>query len=204
MAPGWPRALQHLRGKSDHGDAEIESAQRWLRDHFAVANPVEEMIKRSNLAERTFKRRFALAAGLPPIAYVQRPRIEDAKRRFERTDASVDEISWRVGYEDSAFFRRLFKRMTGLAPGRLSQALSHPCIRPPITRSPGAGREPLPLPLLAKTWARITGRACPLGPRGRPCLEPNEQTALAHPTDRLTVILEPRALERRRHLGEFL
>src|SRR5690606_20408043 len=47
------------------------------------------------LAERTFKRRFVAATGLTPIAYVQRLRIEDAKRRLERTDASVDEISQR-------------------------------------------------------------------------------------------------------------
>ena len=47
----------------------------------------------------------------------QRLRIEDAKRRLERTDGAVDEISWRVGYEDPAFFRRLFKRTTGMAPG---------------------------------------------------------------------------------------
>ena len=106
-----------FEGRSDHGDSEIQSAQRWLSDHFSVANPVEEMIKRSKLAERTFKRRFTNATGLTPIAYVQRLRIEDAKRRLERTDASVDEISWRVGYEDAAFFRRLFKRTTGLAPG---------------------------------------------------------------------------------------
>jgi transcriptional regulator GlxA family with amidase domain len=106
-----------FEGKSDHGDGEIQSAQQWLRGHFSVANPVEAMIKRSKLAERTFKRRFAIATGLTPIAYVQRLRIEDAKRRLERTDASVDEISWRVGYEDAAFFRRLFKRITGLAPG---------------------------------------------------------------------------------------
>jgi transcriptional regulator GlxA family with amidase domain len=106
-----------FEGKSEHGDAEIQSAQRWLREHFSVANPVEEMIKRSKLAERTFKRRFASATGLTPLGYVQRLRIEDAKRRLERTDASVDEISWRVGYEDAAFFRRLFKRTTGLAPG---------------------------------------------------------------------------------------
>jgi transcriptional regulator GlxA family with amidase domain len=106
-----------FEGKTDHGDAEISRAQEWLRDHFSLANPVEEMIKRSKLAERTFKRRFAAATGLTPIAYVQRLRIEDAKRRLERTDASVDEISWRVGYEDAAFFRRLFKRTTGLAPG---------------------------------------------------------------------------------------
>ena len=106
-----------FEGKSDHGDGEIQSAQQWLSNHFSVANPVEEMIKRSRLAERTFKRRFANATGLTPIAYVQRLRIEDAKRRLERTEASVDEISWRVGYEDAAFFRRLFKRTTGLAPG---------------------------------------------------------------------------------------
>jgi transcriptional regulator GlxA family with amidase domain len=106
-----------FEGKRDHGDAEIEGAQRWVSRHFAVANPVDEMIKRSKLAERTFKRRFTKATGLAPIAYVQRLRIEDAKRRLERTDEPVDEISWRVGYEDAAFFRRLFKRTTGLAPG---------------------------------------------------------------------------------------
>ena len=106
-----------FEGRRDHGDADIEGAQQWLREHFSVANPVEQMIKRSKLAERTFKRRFVSATGLTPIGYVQRLRVEDAKRRFERTDAPVDEISWRVGYEDAAFFRRLFKRMTGLAPG---------------------------------------------------------------------------------------
>ncbi len=71
----------------------------------------------TGLTERTFKRRFTTATGLSPIAYVQRLRIEDAKRRLERTEASVDEISWQVGYEEPAFFRRLFKRVTGLTPG---------------------------------------------------------------------------------------
>jgi transcriptional regulator GlxA family with amidase domain len=106
-----------FQGKSDHHDAEIESAQRWLDSHFSVAHPVEEMIRRSRLAERTFKRRFTAATGLAPLAYVQRLRVEDAKRRLERTDDPVDEISWRVGYEDAAFFRRVFKRTTGMAPG---------------------------------------------------------------------------------------
>jgi transcriptional regulator GlxA family with amidase domain len=106
-----------FEGKADHGDADIQSAQQWLSEHFSIANPVEEMIKRSRLAARTFKRRFVSATGLTPIAYVQRLRIEDAKQRLERTDAPVDEVSWRVGYEDPAFFRRLFKRTTGLAPG---------------------------------------------------------------------------------------
>jgi len=106
-----------FHGKADHGDAEVEGAQQWLASHFSVANPVEEVIKRSKLASRTFKRRFTQATGLAPIAYVQRLRIEEAKRRLERTDVPVDEISWRVGYEDPAFFRRLFKRTTGMTPG---------------------------------------------------------------------------------------
>lgn len=42
--------------------------------------------------------------------------IEEAKRRLERTDASIEEISWRVGYEDAACFRRLFKRTYGAPP----------------------------------------------------------------------------------------
>ena len=106
-----------FRGRIDHGDAVIADAQAWLEKHFAVANPVEEMVRRSGMAERTFSRRFITATGLSPLDYAQRLRVEDAKRRLERTEASIDEISWQVGYEDPAFFRRLFRRTTGLAPG---------------------------------------------------------------------------------------
>lgn len=48
---------------------------------------------------------------------MQRLRVEDAKRRLERTDAPVDDVSWSVGCEDPAFFQRLFKRTTGMTPG---------------------------------------------------------------------------------------
>jgi transcriptional regulator GlxA family with amidase domain len=106
-----------FQGRNDHGDAAIAEAQSWLSTHFSVASPVEEMVKRSGLAERTFKRRFTEATGLAPIDYVQRLRIEDAKRRLERTEAPADEISWQVGYEDGAYFRRLFRRTTGMTPG---------------------------------------------------------------------------------------
>lgn len=106
-----------FQGRKNHGDAVVTDAQVWLSTHFSVVRPVDEMVCRSGLAERTFKRRFTEATGFAPIDYVQRLRIEDAKRRLERTDASADEISWQVGYEDAAFFRRLFKRFTGLTPG---------------------------------------------------------------------------------------
>jgi len=106
-----------FEGRRDHGDAEIQSAQDWLDGHFSTAHPVDGMVRRSRLAERTFKRRFTAATGLPPLAYVQRLRMEHAKRRLEGTDMPVEEIAWQVGYEDPAFFRRVFKRATGMAPG---------------------------------------------------------------------------------------
>jgi transcriptional regulator GlxA family with amidase domain len=133
-----------FEGRHDHGDREVLAAQQWLGRHFAVANPVEEMIKRSKLAASTFKRRFASATGLTPITYVQRLRIEDAKRRLERTVLSVDEISWQVGYEEAAFFRRLFKRTTGLTPGAYRRRFQIPGFVPAVKdseRSPALVRD---------------------------------------------------------------
>jgi transcriptional regulator GlxA family with amidase domain len=102
---------------TDHGDSAVLDVQKWLNEYFTIAVPVEEMVKRSGLAERSFKRRFKIATGYSPIEYVQHVRIEEAKRRLERTNEPIDEISWAVGYEDPAFFRRLFKRITRITPG---------------------------------------------------------------------------------------
>jgi transcriptional regulator GlxA family with amidase domain len=120
-----------FQGRTDHGDAIIADAQEWLSTHFAVGSPVEEMVRRSGLPERTFKRRFTEATGFAPIDYVQRLRIEDSKRRLERTEAPADEISWQVGYEDPAFFRRLFKRVTGLTPGAYRRRFQVPAFARP-------------------------------------------------------------------------
>jgi len=104
--------------RRDHGDAVVLQLQDWLDDHYTVANPVREMIERSGLSCRSFERRFAKATGLSPIAYVQALRIEEAKRWIENTDSPLEEISCEVGYENVAYFRRLFKRSTRLTPGQ--------------------------------------------------------------------------------------
>jgi transcriptional regulator GlxA family with amidase domain len=111
---------------TDHGDAAILTAQRSIAEDYAVATPVEEMVRQSGLAERTFKRRFKTATGHTPIAYVQRIRIERAKRMLETSAEPIEEISWAVGYEDAASFRRLFKRLTGLTPGAYRQRFQLP------------------------------------------------------------------------------
>jgi transcriptional regulator GlxA family with amidase domain len=103
--------------KLDHGDGRIVQVQRWIADHYMIADCVPEMVVRSGLSRRTFERRFRKATGLSAIAYVQALRIAEARRRLERTALPVEEVALKVGYENTAFFRRLFQRTTRLTPG---------------------------------------------------------------------------------------
>lgn len=129
-----------FRGATDHGDAMVLKLQEWLRDNFKVARPVEEMARICGLPRRSFERRFTKATGCSPISYVQRLRVEEAKRRLEGTEA-VEEISWAVGYEDPAFFRRLFKRLTGITPKAYRRKFRLPTFARP---RPERGSVPVP------------------------------------------------------------
>jgi transcriptional regulator GlxA family with amidase domain len=113
---------------TDHGDAAVAAAQRWIAANVAVANPAEQMVEQSGLTARTFKRRFRAATGETPIAYVQRLRVERAKRLLEQSGDSIEEIGWAVGYEDPASFRRLFKRLTGLTAGEYRRRFRMPAV----------------------------------------------------------------------------
>ena len=104
-----------------HDDRVIAECQVWIADHYAAPNPVTRLVERSGLPERSFKRRFRTATGYTPVAYVQALRMEEAKQRLETTDWPTDQIGAAVGYEDPAFFRRLFKRHTGITPARYRQ-----------------------------------------------------------------------------------
>lgn len=119
-------AFQVFESPTGHGDAAILTAQRWIADNYAVAQPVEEMASRSGLSPRTLARRFKAATGHTPLNYVQRIRVEHAKRRLETGAEPIEEIAWKVGYEDTAAFRRLFKRITAMTPGEYRKQFGLP------------------------------------------------------------------------------
>jgi len=104
-----------------HDDAVIGACQAWIAAHYEVAGPVSAMIERAGLNERTFTRRFRAATGYTPLDYVQALRVEEAKQMLETTSDSTDAIARAVGYEDVAFFRRLFRRLVGVSPARYRQ-----------------------------------------------------------------------------------
>jgi transcriptional regulator GlxA family with amidase domain len=76
------------------------------------------MVQLSGLPERSFKRRFQQATGLPPLQYVHTLRIEEAKQMLEAGDEPIEQIAVEVGYEDAGFFGRLFQRSVGLTPAQ--------------------------------------------------------------------------------------
>jgi transcriptional regulator GlxA family with amidase domain len=111
-----PYIVHHDR--KDHGDADIIRAQNYMEDNYEKNIAMDEVAKLACLSPRHFKRRFKQATGEPPLTYLQKIRIEAAKKRLETTMDSINEITWQIGYEDSSTFRRLFKKHTDLSPRR--------------------------------------------------------------------------------------
>jgi len=102
--------------RQPHADSVVRHVEDWLSRRYREPHAVSLAVEAANIPERSLKRRFKTATGSTLIAYVQNLRIEEAKRQLELGEQSSDDIAASVGYENFAFFRRLFKRTTGLSP----------------------------------------------------------------------------------------
>jgi transcriptional regulator GlxA family with amidase domain len=113
--------------RQPHADSVVRRAEEWLADHHREPHAVAAVVDACGIPERSLKRRFKTATGKTLMAHVQNLRIEEAKRLLETEGLSADDIAAAVGYDNPTFFRRLFKRSTGLTPGayrRMSMPLS--------------------------------------------------------------------------------
>lgn len=99
-----------------HDDERIRAAEAFLQTHYRDEVSTPLLAQHVGLGERTFVRRFKAATGRQPAIYLQTLRIEAAKALLERDGAPVQSIAAEVGYEDVAFFRRLFRRLTAMSP----------------------------------------------------------------------------------------
>jgi len=105
-----------FRRQKTHGDEAIVLVQRYLEQHLTERTSVVSMARMAKMVERTFLRRFKKATGDSPLEYLQRLRVEAAKRLLERGETRIDLITTAVGYEDASSFRRLFKQIAGVSP----------------------------------------------------------------------------------------
>lgn len=100
----------------DHGDEAVLKVQHWLQSSGAREVSLALMAGHAGLEQRTFLRRFRAATGLKPTEYCQQVRVGRACRMLEFTNRSIDQIAWGVGYQDPGAFRKVFHKVTGLAP----------------------------------------------------------------------------------------
>ena len=105
-----------FKGQKKHADEEIMKVQDFIEKNYNEKMPIDELAAIVNSGRRTFERRFRQATNNTPLEYIQRVRIEAAKRFFEASRKNVSEVMFDVGYTDTRAFRDTFRKVTGLTP----------------------------------------------------------------------------------------
>jgi transcriptional regulator GlxA family with amidase domain len=109
-------AFTIFNGQKSHGDDIVKQAQEFFEDNFLEKISVEEVSQKFAVGRRNFDRRFVKATGNTPIEYLQRVKVESAKKSFETTRKTVSEVMYESGYNDMKAFREVFRKVTGLTP----------------------------------------------------------------------------------------
>lgn len=105
-----------FKGQKSHGDELILASQEFLEKHFDEKFSVEQLADRFGVGRRTFERRFKKSTTNTVVEYMQRIKIEAAKKQLEQGRKTVSEIMYEVGYNDPKAFREVFKKYTDMSP----------------------------------------------------------------------------------------
>jgi transcriptional regulator GlxA family with amidase domain len=105
-----------FKGQRNHADELVIQVQQYIETHYPKKLSIDGICGVFNLSRRTFERRFKKATGNSPIGYLQRVRVEAAKKLLEEGYKTVSEIVFEVGYTDMKAFRDVFKKVTGTTP----------------------------------------------------------------------------------------
>jgi transcriptional regulator GlxA family with amidase domain len=105
-----------FNGQKEHVDEPIREAQDYIESRVSERISVGELALRFAIGRRHFERRFKKATKNTPVEYIQRVKIEAAKKHFETSRKNVNEVMYNVGYSDTKAFRTMFKKITVLSP----------------------------------------------------------------------------------------
>ncbi|HEV2478123.1 MAG TPA: helix-turn-helix domain-containing protein [Puia sp.] len=103
-------------GLKDHKDDTIRTMQNFIEQHVGDRLTVDQLATQCAMDRINFSRRFKRATRLAPADYIQRIKMEAAKRKFESTGKNISEVMYEVGYVDVKAFRNIFKKVVGLTP----------------------------------------------------------------------------------------
>lgn len=105
-----------FNGQKKHDDEPIKEAQAFIENNFTEKISVEELAIKFAIGRRHFERRFKKSTNNTPMEYIQRVKIEAAKKQLETGKKNVNEVMYEVGYSDTKAFRAVFKKITGMSP----------------------------------------------------------------------------------------
>lgn len=105
-----------FKGQKQHEDEQIKKAQEFIEKNIEEKLTVDQLASVIALGRRNLERRFKKATSNTVIEYIQRVKIEAAKKNLESSGDNVNEVMYKVGYTDTKAFRTTFKRITGLSP----------------------------------------------------------------------------------------
>ncbi len=105
-----------FKGQKEHDDEPIKKAQEFIESNFDEKISVEQLASMFALGRRNMERRFKKATSNTVMEYIQRVKVEAAKKNFESSRKNVNEVMYDVGYSDAKAFRNTFKKFTGLSP----------------------------------------------------------------------------------------
>ncbi|WP_126243872.1 GlxA family transcriptional regulator [Chitinophaga rhizosphaerae] len=105
-----------FKGQKDHPDDSVREIQSYIESNFAERITVDQLTSHFAISRRSLERRFKKATRNTVTEYIQRVKIEAAKKGFETSRKNITEVMFEVGYTDNKAFRTLFKRTTGLSP----------------------------------------------------------------------------------------
>lgn len=100
----------------EHSDEKVREAQLFIEKNYRQAISIEKLAGEYYMSTRNFIRRFEAATGNTPLEYLQRVRIEAAKKLLENGHDSIEQIAVQCGYDDMGFFRKIFKRHVAINP----------------------------------------------------------------------------------------
>ena len=96
--------------------APLRDLQQWITERPSADLSVEALAARTGLSARQFARTFAAQTGIPPGRYVDRVRLEAARRQLEDTGDGIEQIARCCGYGTPEAMRRAFVRTLGVSP----------------------------------------------------------------------------------------
>jgi transcriptional regulator GlxA family with amidase domain len=103
-------------GQKEHSDEPIKKSQEYIENNYEKKLSINELASMVHINNRSFLRRFKKATSNTPLEYIQRVKIEAAKRKLESTTETVLEVMYGIGYNDDKAFRNTFRKYSGLSP----------------------------------------------------------------------------------------